>query len=138
MRQLQLLQKYPLLHISRRMIIEIVQPNLAPGNDLGALCQSRHLLEIGLTGKFSFVRMNSDRRINELVLFGELDGTIKRAWARSTADRENGFNSRLLGTLEHGRAVGIELLHLEMRVGIDKHRNRLQVSGFTDRCVGTG
>src|ERR1700674_1940370 len=121
LRQLQLLQKNMLLHVPRRMVIEIVQPNLAPGNDLGVLCQLRHLLEIGIAGKLGFVRMNPDGRINELMLFGELDAAVERTWARPAADGENGLNTRILGPLQHKGAVSIELLHLEMCVGIDEH-----------------
>ena len=103
------------------MVIEIVEPNFAPGNDFGPLCQLRQLFEIGIAGELGFVRMNSDRRINKLVLIGELDGAVERTWAGSAANGENGFNSCVLGALQHGGAVVIELLHLEMCVGIDEN-----------------
>src|ERR1700688_1058278 len=108
-----------LLGVSWRMVIEIVQRNLAPGHQLRVLCQMRHLLEIGIAGKLGFVRMNPDGRINELILFGELDAAVERTWARPAADGENGLNTRIFGPLQHKGAVSIELLHLEMSVGID-------------------
>ena len=105
------------------MIVEIIQPNLAPGNDLWPLCQLRHLLEIGIAGKLGLVRMNSDGRINELVLFGELDAAVERPWTGSAANGENRFDSGFAGASEHLLTVGIELLHLEMCVGIDEDRS---------------
>src|SRR5208282_1501246 len=67
--------------------------------------------------------MNSDGRINELVLIGELDSAVERARAGSAANGENGLNPCILGALQHGRAVVVELLHLEMCVGIDEDRS---------------
>src|SRR5579863_7061178 len=109
------------------MVIEVIQPNFAPGNDLWALCQLCHLLEISIAGEFGFVRMNSDRCINKVVLFGELDGAVEGARARTAADGENGFNPSILSPLQHGGSVRIELLHFEVSVGVDE--NRLLVVG---------
>src|ERR1700691_5600572 len=64
--------------------------------------------------------MNADSRINKFVLFSELDGTVKRPRAGSAANGENGFDPSILGALQHGRSVGIKLLHLKMRVRIDE------------------
>src|SRR5208283_3566711 len=104
------------------MVVEIIQPNLTPGNDLGSLCQLCHLLEIGIAGKLGLVRMNSDGRVNKVVLLRELDGTVERPGARPAADSENGFDPRILGSLQDRGPVGFELLHLEMCVGVDENR----------------
>jgi len=67
--------------------------------------------------------MNSDCRINKIVLIGELNGTVERAWAGSAANSEDGFNPGILSALQNSRAVSIKLLHLEMCVGIDEDRS---------------
>lgn len=103
------------------MVIEVIQPNFTPGKDFGSLRQLRHLIEIGAASEFGFVRMNSDRRINEFMFFGELDGAVKGAWSGSAADGENSFNPRIFSPLEHSGAVRIELLHFEMSVGVDEN-----------------
>src|SRR5580692_5343014 len=105
------------------MIVEIIQPDLAPGNDLWPLCQFPHLLEIGIACKLGLVRMNSNGRVNEVVLFGELDPAVERPGAGSAADRDNRFDSGFAGASEHLLTVGIKLLHLEMCMGIDEHRS---------------
>src|SRR5580704_13242293 len=102
------------------MIVEIIQPDLAPGNDLWPLCQFPHLLEIGIACKLGLVRMNSNGRVNEVVLFGELDPAVERPGAGSAADRDNRFDSGFAGASDHLFTVGIKLLHLEMCMGIDE------------------
>ena len=122
LRQVQLLHKYLLLHIPRRMIVEIIQSNLAPGKDFGLLCQLCHLFEIGIGSEFGFVRMNSNGRINEIVLFCEPDAAVERARASSAADGDNRLDPRFAGAGNYGLTISIELLHFEMRVGIDEDR----------------
>src|SRR5271170_4903432 len=102
------------------MVVEIIQSDLAPGDDLGSGCQVLHFFEIGFSSELRFMWMNSNRRINKFVLFGKLDGTVKRPRAGSAANGENGFNPRILGALQHGWSVRIKLLHLKMRVRIDE------------------
>src|SRR5579862_4816343 len=105
------------------MIVEIIQSDLAPGNDLWPLCQLLHLLEIGIAGKLGLVRMNSNGRINEVVPFGELDATVERPWTGSATNGDNRFDSGFAGTSDHLLAIGIELLHLEMCMGVDEDRS---------------
>src|ERR1700688_2416297 len=102
------------------MIIEIIQSNLAPGKDFGIFRQLRHLFEIGIAGEFGFMRINPNRGINEVMLLGKADCAVERPWSGTAADGENSFNTRVPGSLQHGRAISIELLHFEMCVGIDE------------------
>src|SRR5208282_2414658 len=102
------------------MVVEVIQSDLAPCYDLGSLCQSFHFFEIGVAGKLSFVGMNADRCINKSVFFGELNGAVQRTWAGSAANGENGFDPSFACACQHLFTVGIELLHLEMGVGVDE------------------
>src|SRR5579863_3631479 len=102
------------------MVVEIIQPDLSPRYDLGSRCQLRHFFEIGIPSQLGFVWMNTDRRINKIVLFGESNGAVERTWAGSAADSENRLDSRFTGARDHLFSVSLELLRLKMRVGIDE------------------
>jgi hypothetical protein len=67
--------------------------------------------------------MNSNSRINELVLFGELNSAVERPWTGTAANGDNCFDSGFAGASEHLLTVGIKLLHLEMCMGIDEDRS---------------
>ncbi len=59
-RQLHLPEEYLLLQLARRVIVEVVRADFAPGNDLGALCQLLQFLKVGIGGELGFVGMNAD------------------------------------------------------------------------------
>ena len=120
-RQLHLLQKYLLLHVSRRVIVVVVQANFAPGNDLGLLCQVCQLQEIGVARQFRFMRMNADRGVNEIMLRRKSDGAIQCARAVADADGENGFDIILAGARQSSDRGPDRTLPVEMRMGINKH-----------------
>src|ERR1700685_355082 len=120
------------------MVVEIIQSNLTPGYDLGSFRQLRHLFEITLASELCFVGMNADRRVNESVFFGESDGAVERPRASSTADSQNCVDPTFTCACDHLLAVSIELLRLEMCVGIDEHGFRLMASGSPNLCVRTG
>src|SRR5580698_3907940 len=102
------------------MVVEIIQPDLSPGDDFGSRCQLHHFFEVRIPSQLGFVRMNTDRRINKIVLFGESNGTVERTWAGSAADSENRLNPSFTGARDHLFSVSLELLRLKMRVGIDE------------------
>jgi hypothetical protein len=67
--------------------------------------------------------MNSNGRINELVLFGKLDAAVERPWTGSAPDGHNRLNPGFAGASDYLLTVSIKLLHFEMRVGIDEDRS---------------
>src|SRR5580658_350457 len=105
------------------MVVEIIQPDLPPGDDLGSRCQLRHFFEIGIPSQLGFVRMNTDRRINKIVLFGKSNGTVERTWAGAAADSENRLDPSFTGARDDLFTVSLELFRLKMRVGIDEDRS---------------
>src|SRR5262249_50540791 len=102
-----------------------VQPDLAPGDDLGMLGQPLHLSIVGLAGQLGLMRMYSQRRKNPIVLLGNLDGAIERARPGAAADRQNAFQPGLTSPRKDFGAVVIELVTFEVSVGIDVHGNEL-------------
>src|SRR5437868_1325389 len=119
-RQFHLPRKNLPLHVPRRVVIKIIQPNLPPGNHLGPLCQSLQFCKISLRSQFRLMGMNSDSRMNELIPLSQLNPAIERSRPRPAPDSHNALNSRVASSLQDRLTVPIELLHLEMCVGINK------------------
>ncbi len=84
-RHFHLLEEDALLHVARRVIVKVVEPDLAPGDDFGIVRQALQFVEVGWLGEFGFMRVNSDGRVNPVVLLGELDGAVERAGSRAVA-----------------------------------------------------
>ncbi len=119
-----LLHKDALLHVARRVIVKIVEPDLAPGNHLRIFRQPLQLVEVFLFRQLRFVRMNADGRVNPLMLLREFDGAVERAGARAIAiaDGEQGGDAGLFRAREDLGAIGVEALVLEMAVGVGVHK----------------
>ena len=124
-RHFELPAKHLLLHVPRRMIIVIVETNLAPGNHPG---KSRQFLQIGkmrLRGKFRFVGVNADSRGDPVLLLGKWKCCIQVLRASTAADGKQRGHARSAGAFEHFAAVCVELREFEMGVRIDNFHLRL-------------
>src|SRR5258708_13468140 len=124
------------------MIVKVVQPNLTPGNDLRAPRQVLKSLKVGVRSQFSFVRMDPDRGQDKFVPLCQLNAAVQRAGTRSTANGDDLLNAAVPRPRDHEFAVGVELLHFEMSVGIYKHSRWSLViarwsSGICNGRVGT-
>ncbi len=63
--------------------------------------------------------MNSDGRVNPVVLLGEWNRGVEAFLGRSAAaDGQHGADSGCTRAIEHGGAVFVELGEFEMRVGV--------------------
>jgi hypothetical protein len=120
---LHLLNEDALLHIARRVIVEVVEADLAPGDHVGIAGKALEFVEVRWRGECSFVRMNADRRVDARVFIGEFDGAVERARAGTVAvaDGEHRCYAGCLGSSEDISAVGIKALVLEMAVGVGEH-----------------
>src|SRR5271157_4941273 len=118
-----LLKEDALLHVARRMIVEVVEPDFAPGYNLGIARQSFKLIEIFLLRELGLVRMNANRGVNAFMLLREFDSTVERARARtiSIADGEDGRDPGCLRTSKNLGAVSVVSLGVEMGVGVGVH-----------------
>ncbi len=82
----QLAAKHLLLNFLRRMIVEIVESHLSPGDHARVPREFVETLEMFRRGEFRFMRMNADGRVNPVVLLGEWDGRIQQVRPCAAAD----------------------------------------------------
>src|SRR5260370_15348296 len=71
LRERHLVAENAVLHIARRMIIEIIETNLPPGDDLGMLRQPGQFLQMLWRDFLRFVRMYTDGGGNPSMLFSK-------------------------------------------------------------------
>ncbi len=76
LRQRHLVAKDAVLHFVWRMIVEVIEPNFSPRDDFGILGQASQFIQMLLRHFLRFMRMNPDRGVNPIVLFGEGQGGI--------------------------------------------------------------
>ena len=76
-RQFHLPQEYLLLQFARRVIVKVVQPDFAPGDDLGPSCQLFKLLKVGIGGQLGFMGMNADGGQDKFVPLGQLNAAVE-------------------------------------------------------------
>src|SRR5262245_1152267 len=67
------------------------------------------------------MRMDSDRRVHERMLLGELDPGVQIGRPVAIADGDHGRDSGFVRACDDFRAIGLELLAIEMCVRIDEH-----------------
>ncbi len=116
LRERHLVAKDALLHVARRMIIEVVETNLAPRDDFGMLRQPCQLIQMLLRHFLRFMGMNPYSRVNPIMLFGERQRCIQLLGPRPRADSEQCRNTRSPRAIEHGIAVLRELRKINVRV----------------------
>ena len=120
-RQFHLPRENFFLHIARGMIVEIIQPNLAPSNDLGMHCEALHVPIGGVIREPGFVRMYAESRVNELVFLGQPDSAIHLRRPVAVADGHDRLHPRLSRARNNFLPVGVEALAIKMRVRVNKH-----------------
>src|SRR6266853_1477850 len=120
------------------MIVKVVQPNLTPRNDLGVPRQLLKFLKVDVRSEFGFVRVDPDRGQDKFVALSQLNAAVQRAGTRSTANGDDLFNAAVPRPRDHEFAVGVELLHFEMSVGIYKHSRWSFVIGRWSRGICNG
>jgi hypothetical protein len=108
-----------LLNIARRVIVEIVEADFAPGEDAGVFREAGEFGEPIFSGEFGFVGMDADRGVDPVVFLGERNGGVEAVRGGAAANGEDFFDSCVASACEHGVAVGIELGKFEMGVRVD-------------------
>src|SRR5439155_1407874 len=94
-RDLHLADENFLLHVWLGVFVEVVESDLADGDDF---LRSDQALDLGVAGsvrKLRFVRMYTAGSVDIFVgeLLGELRGAIERAGAGPVADAQDGFDT---------------------------------------------
>ena len=88
------------LHFARRVIVEIVEADFAPGDDFGMFARVRaSSSRCCWRDFFGFVRMNADGGVNPVVLFGEREGGVEFFRAGAGADGEERGDACRAGAL---------------------------------------
>src|SRR4029077_3844841 len=118
---LHLPNEYPLLHVARRMIVEVVQTDFAPGYDLRLFCQLGHPVEGRCISQLRLVRMNADGRVHKLILLREQNPAIEIHGPVAIPDRDNRFDPTLSSASNQRLTVGLVAGYFKMSVGIDEH-----------------
>ena len=110
-----------LLHRTRRVIVKIIQADLAPGDYSGIFRQLLQLGKIVFVGQLGLMWMNANRRPDPVVLLGNLDGAIQRPRTGAATDGKNHPHACGARALQRRLTVSVKLRHLQMGVGIDQH-----------------
>ena len=120
------LQEDALLNVARRVVVKVIQADLAPGDDpgmAGPLFQTR---VGGVVGEVGFVRMDADAgpdfrilRACRCTCSASLNAAIGGVGSVAVSDGEIGFDPARLRARQHLVAIGVVALAFEMGVGVD-------------------
>lgn len=108
------------LHVSRRVVVMVIQTDLTQGDDLGILRSLGKTVKMGGFRALRFVGVDADRSVDPIELVGKRYRGGKVIRPPTSADGKQVFQSCRAGALDHSIAVAVELWIIEMRVGIKK------------------
>jgi hypothetical protein len=114
--KLQLLPEDLLLNVTGRVVVMVVEANLANGDDLGVLCEPLHVREVRGGEQACFMGMDPKGCVDPGVLFGDGDGAGDVVWTFSVANGEEGADTDLVSALNGSFAIRGELGSVEMSV----------------------
>ena len=121
---LHLLGEDLLLHVARRVIVKIIEPDFSDRNDFGSLYELLHPIIGCLVGKFRFVRVNSDCGVNKFVLLSQANPAVKILGPLAVSDRDDGLYTSISRTRDDLVAIVVIAMAFEMGVGVDVHGGR--------------
>jgi len=122
-----------LLNITRGVVIEIVEADLAPGDNFRVPRELIHAIKRSLVRQLGFMGMDTDGRVDEFVFLSESDTTIEVDRTVSIADRDDDLDTAFTSTRNDLLAIGIEAVAFEMGVGVDEHSRQSSVFS-KNRC----
>src|SRR5258708_25313766 len=141
--QSQLSRENCALHFARRVIVMIVEPNLAPGNHaLALLYEINEPLLCLIVEQLRIVRMDADGCIDVCVCFSELDRALEGVAVRiAGADIEHRPDARVSRAVNYVVAVGVVFCSVDVAMRINEHHDeRLQGTGdgglWARKCTG--
>jgi len=109
----------PFLVRAGRMLVVIVESDLAVGHDLLVLREAPDDLVGGMKDVLHLVGMDADGGVDEIILVRKQNRVTTRFDRR--ADGDDIFNARCSRAFDHVVAVVIELAHLQVRMRVDEH-----------------
>ena len=124
---LHLLYENALLHFPRRMVVEIVQTNLADRHHFRLSCQPIQLVQRFLIGEVCFVGMNSSaddnpRHIRAGSIFAaQIERSVHRIRTFANSDGQNSFHTGFMRAHQHRFAVVCVAFAVQMCMRVDQH-----------------
>jgi hypothetical protein len=67
--------------------------------------------------------VDANSRVNKFVTLSKLNPAVKRSWPGSAGNSDDALNPSLPRSRDHRLAISVELIHLEVGVGVDEHRS---------------
>jgi len=119
MGQFELPGKHFHLFSARRQITEVIQADLTVSDNFRVCSQLTEFIEGLIAGPGHIVRMDANRCVNVFILPGNRQGLAAQRQIGSNG--HNTFHTRKPSTLNHLIAIGVELLHLQVGVGVNHH-----------------
>ena len=116
--QVELFDEDALLNVARRMVVVIVEADLADGQEFGVLGQSGKLFVMRWRGELGFVRVNSGGGVDPGETLGE--GHRRSQRAGGSADGQNVAHTGGLRAGQHVHAIRVEFGHVQMGMRIDQ------------------
>ncbi len=117
--QIQLPGKHLRLLFTRGKITEIIKSDFSVSDNLRVLRKLFQLVERRVVRRGRIMGMDADGRINVFMTAGNRQRFA--AQSRIGPHRDDAVNPRRPGAFNHVGSIGIELLHLQVGMGIDQH-----------------
>ena len=105
-----------LLHLARRMIVVVIEADLAPRDHFRMPCQAGKAREMLFGGLDGFVRMDPDGRPDPVMLLRKRKRRLQLRRPASAADGRNSHHACRARSIEHRLPVVVELGKLQVRV----------------------
>ena len=121
-RQLNLFAKPLALLLGRRVIIVIIESDLAVCHHLVMFGEAPQIVVPPIADVFHLMRVNTDRGVDVRMAIGECDGGP--AGREIATDRHERTHPCLTRPLDRRFAVGIVARIVQMGMGIDEHADR--------------
>src|SRR6266851_10021822 len=134
-----LFDKNVALDIARRVVVVIIEAGLADGDHFRMRRQHSQALINIVSRLRSVVRMHADGGVQRRVTIRQADAGFKIGRSVASADGHHVLDSGGEGALDHGFAVGIELLTVQMTMGVDqRHLSRAPIGTSSRKLASTG
>src|SRR5579872_2372420 len=135
--QRELLAKDAALDVAGREIVMIVESDLADGENLRLFRELRQSFERPGRGFGGIVRVDADGRVDEIVPAGETERGFEIGRAVTRANGHHTRDAGCTGALNGRVAVRVELLVIQMTVGIDQCHFRRAPTGMSSRKLAS-
>ena len=125
-RELQLTDQDLPLHVARRMVVVIIESDFANRHQLRMRRELSELVEMAVPRLRGLVRVNARRGVNPLVSLGNPHGLAQAVGSPGPADGQQILQPGATRALDHGVAVRVKVGIVEVAVGVDVHKLKVE------------